>query len=73
MNSQWKQIIETAWENRDLLKESATKKCIRIIIEEIDKGRLRIAEPINDGWQVNDWLKKAVVLYFPIQKMEHAI
>ena len=70
MNSQWKQIIETAWGNRDLLKESATKECIRTIIEKIDKGRLRIAEPTRDGWQVNDWLKKAVILYFPIQKME---
>ena len=70
MNSQWKQIIETAWENRDLLKESTTKECIRTIIEKIDKGKLRIANPIKDGWQVNDWLKKAVILYFPIQKME---
>ncbi len=70
MNSQWKQIIETAWKNRDLLKESATKECIRKIIEEIDKGRLRIAEPTKDGWQVNDWVKKTVILYFPICKMD---
>jgi 2,3,4,5-tetrahydropyridine-2-carboxylate N-succinyltransferase len=70
MNSQWKQIIETAWENRDLLKESTTKECIRTIIEEIDKGRLRIAEPTKDGWQVNDWVKKTVILYFPICKMD---
>lgn len=70
MNVQWKQIIETAWENRDLLKESSTKECVRTIIEEIDKGRLRIADPIKDGWQINDWLKKAVILYFPIQEMK---
>ena len=68
--NQWKAIIEAAWENRELLKEQATQDCIRNIIEEIDKGRLRTAEPITDGWQVNNWVKKAVILYFPIQKME---
>jgi len=67
---EWKSIIEAAWENRVLLKETATQQCIRTIIEEIDKGRLRIAEPTTDGWQVNDWIKKAVILYFPIQQME---
>ena len=64
---EWKSIIETAWENRTLLKEAATQQCIRTIIEELDKGRLRTAKPTNDGWQVNDWVKKAVILYFPIQ------
>ena len=67
---QWKEIIEAAWESRELLKENATQDCIRTIIEEIDKGRLRTAEPSNDGWKVNDWVKKAVVMYFPIQQME---
>jgi 2,3,4,5-tetrahydropyridine-2-carboxylate N-succinyltransferase len=67
---EWKSIIETTWENRTLLKETATQHCIRTIIEELDKGRLRTAEPTNDGWQVNDWVKKAVILYFPIQQME---
>ena len=67
---EWKSIIETAWGNRALLKETATQQCIRTIIEEIDKGRLRTAEPTTDGWQVNDWVKKAVILYFPIQQME---
>ena len=70
MNAEWKEIIETAWENRELLKEKATQGCIQNIIEEIDKGRLRTAEPTIDGWQVNDWVKKAVILYFPIQQME---
>lgn len=66
-----KSIIEKAWENRELLKESETLDAINHIIEEIDKGRIRIAEPLDDGtWQVNEWVKKAVVMYFPIRKME---
>ena len=65
-----KAIIEAAWENRELIHEAETQQAIRSVIEEIDKGRLRVAEPVGDGWQVNEWVKKAVVLYFPIQKME---
>lgn len=65
-----RQTIEAAWDNRDLLKETATQDAIRKVIEELDKGRLRVAEPKGDDWQVNEWVKKAVVLYFPIQKME---
>ena len=68
--NEWKSIIENAWENRELLKESKTLNCINAIIEEIDKGRLRTAQPTENGWQVNDWVKKAVILYFPICKME---
>ena len=63
-------IIETAWENRELLKEQNTIDTIRKVIDLLDKGQLRVAEPTTDGWQVNEWVKKAVVLYFPIQKME---
>lgn len=64
-------IIEAAWENRDLLKEQSTISAIEHIIEEIDKGELRIADPEEDGtWTVNEWVKKAVVMYFPIRKME---
>lgn len=62
--------IETAWENRELLKENETIKAIEKAIALIDSGDLRCAEPKNDGWQVNEWVKKAVVLYFPIRKME---
>ena len=62
--------IEQAWENRALLQEEATQKAIREVINLIDAGTLRVAEPIDGGWQVNEWVKKAVVLYFPIQKME---
>ena len=63
-------IIEAAWDNRELLKEVKTQEAVRQVIEEIDKGRLRCAEPTKDGWKVNEWVKKAVVLYFPMQKME---
>jgi 2,3,4,5-tetrahydropyridine-2-carboxylate N-succinyltransferase len=62
--------IEKAWENRDLLKNTSTKEAIRNVISLLDSGKLRVAEPTNNGWQVNEWVKKAVVLYFPIQKME---
>ena len=65
-----KEIIEAAWENRELLKEENTVNTIRKVISLLDKGELRVAEPFDDGWQVNEWVKKAVVLYFPIQKME---
>ena len=64
------QIIENAWENRDLLKEQNTQDTIRKVIDLLDLGTLRVAEPTDNGWLVNEWVKKAVVLYFPIQKME---
>jgi len=64
-------IIESAWENRDLLNESATIKAIETVIEQLDKGLLRVSEPKSDGsWIVNEWVKKAVILYFPIRTME---
>ena len=63
-------MISQAWENRDLLKETTTQKAIREVINLLDQGKLRCAEPVENGWQVNEWVKKAVVLYFPIQKME---
>lgn len=65
-----REIIERAWENRSLLQDSTTQKAIRAVIEALDSGSLRVAEPIETGWQVNEWVKKAVVLYFPIQQME---
>ena len=63
-------LIEQAWENRALLQETKTTDAIRAVIELLDSGKLRVAEPVGEGWQVNEWVKKAVVLYFPIQKME---
>jgi 2,3,4,5-tetrahydropyridine-2-carboxylate N-succinyltransferase len=65
-----REIIESAWNNRDLLKDQNTIDTIRKVVDLLDKGVLRVAEPTTDGWQVNEWVKKAVVLYFPIQKME---
>ncbi len=65
-----KKLIEAAWENRELLKDKITQDTIREVINLLDSGILRVAEPIEGGWQVNEWIKKAVVLYFPIQKME---
>jgi len=62
--------IERAWDNRDLLKEGETQARIRDVIGQLDSGVLRVAEPTSNGWQVNEWVKKAVILYFPIQKME---
>lgn len=65
-----RQIIEQAWENRELLQESNTIEAIRSVIDELDKGTLRVAEPKGEEWQVNEWVKKAVLLYFPIQSMK---
>ena len=64
------QLIESAWDNRELIKNSTTVKAIDYVIEELDKGRLRICTKQNDQWQVHTWLKKAVILYFPIKQME---
>ena len=64
------QTIEAAWENRALLKEENTQSAIREIVSMLDEGTLRVAEPVATGWQVNEWVKKAVVMYFPIQTME---
>lgn len=63
-------IIEKVWEDRSLLNNADTRKVIENVIEELDKGRLRVAEPDGDSWKVNDWVKKAVILYFPIRQME---
>lgn len=64
-------IIEAAWDNRSLLEYKETQAAIEEVIADIDKGVLRVAEPNDDGtWTVNEWVKKAVVMYFPIRKME---
>ena len=74
-----KQLIEEAWGNRDLVKESRYADAVRAVIEEVDKGHLRVASPIQmaDGsgategaWQVNEWIKQAILLYFGIQSMQ---
>ena len=63
-------IIEEAWENRDLLRDEKVKRAVFDTIELLDKGKLRVAEPDGDGWKVNQWVKKAVILYFPLREME---
>jgi 2,3,4,5-tetrahydropyridine-2-carboxylate N-succinyltransferase len=63
-------IIEAAWNDRSLLSDPKTIEAINAVIEALDKGQLRVAEPSGDEWIVNDWVKKAVILYFPIRKME---
>ena len=65
-----KDIIEKAWNDRSLLSDSKTIDTIKEIIELLDKGKLRVASPEAEGWVVNEWIKKAVILYFPIQKMK---
>jgi 2,3,4,5-tetrahydropyridine-2-carboxylate N-succinyltransferase len=65
-----KETVERAWNDRELLKEIATQLCIREVIEKLNNGKLRVAEPSNSGWTVHEWIKKAVILYFPIQQMQ---
>ncbi|MFN4912651.1 MAG: 2,3,4,5-tetrahydropyridine-2,6-dicarboxylate N-succinyltransferase, partial [Bacteroidota bacterium] len=67
---QLKQQIQAAWANRDLLKETVYQDAVRTVIEEVDKGRLRVATPAEAGWQVNEWVKQAILLYFAIQPMQ---
>lgn len=62
-------IIEAAWEDRSRLEENDTIEAIRSVIEMLDKGKLRVAEPDGAIWKVNEWVKKAVILYFPISEM----
>ncbi|EAS20098.1 2, 3, 4, 5-tetrahydropyridine-2, 6-dicarboxylate N-succinyltransferase [Flavobacteria bacterium BBFL7] len=67
---QLQNVIEAAWEDRSQLENAVTQTAIREVVEMLDRGTLRVAQPSEDGWIVNEWVKKAVVLYFPIQKME---
>jgi 2,3,4,5-tetrahydropyridine-2-carboxylate N-succinyltransferase len=65
-----KERIEKIWDDRTLLQQAESQELIRSVVEKLDKGELRVAEPVATGWQVNEWVKKAVILYFPIQQME---
>jgi 2,3,4,5-tetrahydropyridine-2-carboxylate N-succinyltransferase len=67
---QLNELIENAWANRELLRQPETQSAIREVVEQLDNGKLRVAEPDGDIWKVNEWVKKAVILYFPIQQME---
>jgi len=64
------QLIQSAFTNRDLLKDTKYSDAVKAVIEEVDKGRLRTAEPTANGWQVNEWVKQAILMYFGIQQME---
>ena len=68
--TQLQQDILSAWENRSLLEDEKIQQSIRTVIELLDKGKVRVAEKKNDEWIVNEWIKKAVILYFPIQQMK---
>ncbi|MBY0427453.1 MAG: 2,3,4,5-tetrahydropyridine-2,6-dicarboxylate N-succinyltransferase, partial [Cytophagales bacterium] len=70
MAADLKEIIENAWEDKSLLKDHQTEIAIKTIIEELDKGVRRVAEKIDGEWVVNNWIKKAVILYFPLRKMQ---
>ena len=65
-----KSLIESAWNQRSLLKNEDTRKAIRNVITELDNGKIRVVEKDNGIWKINEWIKKAIILYFPIQKME---
>ena len=67
---QLKDQILAAWDNRELLKDNAYADAVRAVIEEVDKGRLRVAEKAGDDWQVNEWVKQAILMYFGIQQMQ---
>ena len=65
-----KKIIENIWDKRELLNNSESQDAIKFAIKNLDEGKIRIAEKIKEKWIINDWIKKAVILYFPISKME---
>jgi len=65
-----KDTINEVWNDRSLLKQDAYSNAIKLVIEEVDKGRLRVAEPQGDTWVVNEWVKQAILMYFAIQPMQ---
>lgn len=72
MNEELKKIVEAAWADRALLEDKTTQEAIRAVVDQVDRGTLRCAEPVDEAhsqWQVNEWVKKAIILYFPIQPM----
>ena len=67
---QLQHLINDAWANRELLKDTTYTDAVKAVIEEVDKGRLRTASPTQTGWQVNEWVKQAILMYFGIQQMQ---
>ncbi len=70
MMKKMQEIIENAWNDRALLNDDDVKETIIQVIEQLDLGLIRVAEQLGEKWQVNEWVKKAVILYFPIMKMK---
>jgi len=70
MTMELRQLISDAWNNRELLKESEHSNAVRAVVDAIDKGSLRVAEPSTSGWTVNEWVKQAILMYFAIQPMQ---
>jgi len=66
----YQSLIQEAWNDRGLLKEARYTEAVKAVIEEVDKGRLRTASPSDKGWQVNEWVKQAILMYFGIQQMK---
>jgi 2,3,4,5-tetrahydropyridine-2-carboxylate N-succinyltransferase len=67
---QLRESIQQVWQNRELLSQEHFTSCIREVIDLVDKGKLRVAEPTDNSWLVNEWVKQAILLYFSIQKMK---
>lgn len=65
-----KELILEAWANRELLKEEKYSNAVEAVIEEVDKGRLRVASPETTGWQVHEWIKQSILMYFAIRQMQ---
>jgi len=63
-------LIQNAWNDRSLLQQPETQHAIKSVVEMLDAGEIRVAEPVANGWQVNEWIKKAVIMYFPIMQMK---
>lgn len=70
MINELKKLIEDAWEDRNLINFKEYRDAIELVVHHLNKGELRVAEPIGTRWHVNDWVKKAVILYFPIREMK---
>ncbi len=69
MTTPYKDLIEKAWEDRNMLSYPDVRRAIEFVIDKLDKGDLRVAEPVMNRWHVNNWIKKAVIMYFPISEM----
>jgi 2,3,4,5-tetrahydropyridine-2,6-dicarboxylate N-succinyltransferase len=65
-----RESIEQCWQNREMLQQQGSQDAVREVIEKVDKGELRVAEPTGNGWQVNEWVKQAILMYFGIQQMQ---